>query len=251
MDKQCGGPACINRITEGDFCSGRCYDRYECIYPSKKENEMSKQRCTAQGCQWDAVYVPPNTVNIYLCRYHKDEFVSKEFGGMYGCRCGTACGKQNEEQCSLKATKEKQVGTGYCTECGNVWDTHKMTCKTKGSQMDKQPKLDKIHSTTVEVKQKYWPKFAEMNKNQFKHGGEKYALKGFPDMEATDLICKLWEEPGTDEIKWIMKTCMKYMFRFQNFHREKDLLKISTYMYIIWLKMGFHLQNTHDEDVKK
>jgi hypothetical protein len=43
----------------------------------------------------------------------------------------------------------------------------------------------------------------------------------------------------------------KYIFRFKNFHREKDLLKIATYCFILWLKMGAHLQETHDEDVQK
>ncbi len=108
-----------------------------------------------------------------------------------------------------------------------------------------------IHNTNIQQKRKNFKTFSRLIGNQFNHGGDKYKLDGFENMEATDLICKLWEKPGTDEIKWIMKTCMKYMFRFQNFHREKDLLKIATYMYITWLKMGFHLKNDHDQDVKK
>lgn len=104
------------------------------------------------------------------------------------------------------------------------------------------------YGTTTKVKAENYKKFSDLIENQFKHGGEKYALEGFEEMEATDLICKLWEKPGPDELKWLLKTCMKYLFRFQNFHREKDLLKVSTYMYIAWLKMGFHLLNEHDSD---
>jgi len=75
-------------------------------------------------------------------------------------------------------------------------------------------------------------------------------VEGFEDMEATDLICKLWEKPGFDEVTWILKTMIKYVFRFERKHREKDLLKIATYCYILWLKMGFHKSQTHDTDTK-
>ena len=110
----------------------------------------------------------------------------------------------------------------------------------------------KIHNTYPELKRRHYKKFSDLIGNQFKHGGEKYKLEGFENTEATDIISKLWETPGEDELKWVLKTCMKYIFRFQNFHREKDLLKVATYMYILWLKMGFHLQeNGHDEDTKK
>ncbi len=44
---------------------------------------------------------------------------------------------------------------------------------------------------------------------------------------------------------------MKYMFRYKNFHREKDLLKVATYCFILWLKTGGHLAETHDEDTNK
>jgi len=109
----------------------------------------------------------------------------------------------------------------------------------------------KIYGTTVEVKRKYWPKFAKFIENQFMHGGDKYVLEGFDDMEATDLVCKLFEKPGFNEIKWIIKTCFKYFFRFMNFRREKDLFKIATYIFILWLKMGYHLKDEHDEDTRK
>jgi hypothetical protein len=44
---------------------------------------------------------------------------------------------------------------------------------------------------------------------------------------------------------------MKYLGRYKNFRREKDLLKIATYMYIAWLKEGYHKLEVHDEDIKK
>jgi len=43
---------------------------------------------------------------------------------------------------------------------------------------------------------------------------------------------------------------MKYLGRYKNFGREKDLLKISAYMYILWLKGGFQFKEKHDEDIK-
>jgi hypothetical protein len=104
--------------------------------------------------------------------------------------------------------------------------------------------------TTVDVKLAHFDTFASLLKKQFEHGGAKYKLEGFEDMEATDLICRLWEKPGPDELKWLLKTVIKYIFRFQNFHREKELLKIATYCYIAWLKMGFHKEEKHDEDTK-
>lgn len=103
------------------------------------------------------------------------------------------------------------------------------------------------HSTTVEVKREHFPKFIELIKNQFDHGGEKY--KATPDKEFTDLICESF--PGESGVDWLLGTCMKYLGRYKNFGREKDLLKVATYMYIAWLKGGFHLEGQHDEDVKK
>ena len=107
----------------------------------------------------------------------------------------------------------------------------------------------KVYSTTVETKAKYFNKFSELIGNQFKHGGDKYKLPGFNDMEATDLISKCFG--GESELEWILGTMVKYIFRFRNFKREKDLLKIATYCYILFLKCGFHLQDTHDEDTKR
>jgi hypothetical protein len=81
-----------------------------------------------------------------------------------------------------------------------------------------------------------------MIRRQFEEGGIKYALGG--GKEITDWVCEVagWE--------WMLGTMAKYIGRFKNYHREKDLLKIATYCYILWLKMGFHLnEGKHDEDI--
>jgi hypothetical protein len=104
-------------------------------------------------------------------------------------------------------------------------------------------------NTTVDVKRKYWPVFAELVSNQFNHGGEKYILEGFDDREATDVISSIFG--GKSEFNWILGTMAKYIFRFKNFEREKDLLKIATYCFILWLKQGNHLKQTHEEDTAK
>ncbi|MGH7974911.1 MAG: hypothetical protein ACREBR_05250 [bacterium] len=106
-----------------------------------------------------------------------------------------------------------------------------------------------LHNTTIKVKKANWNKFVKLMESLIIHGGSKYELKGFPDMEATDLISGVFGgESGYD---WILGTMTKYIFRFQNFHREKDLLKVATYCYILWLKQGNHLKVEHDTDTKK
>ena len=102
--------------------------------------------------------------------------------------------------------------------------------------------------TNVETKRDNFSKFAGLISNQFEHGGDKYKLPGFDDREATDIISSVFG--GSTEFDWVLGTMMKYIFRFKNFQREKDLLKIATYCYILWLKQGNHLSSSHDEDVK-
>ncbi len=102
--------------------------------------------------------------------------------------------------------------------------------------------------TTVQAKRESWPKFAKLISEQFEFGGDKYALQGFDDREATDVISSVFG--GKSEFDWVLGTMMKYIFRFKNFEREKDLLKIATYCYILWLKQGNHLNENHDTDTK-
>ncbi len=107
---------------------------------------------------------------------------------------------------------------------------------------------DRVYNTTIGVKQENFKKFADLIESQFKHGGDKYKLPGFEDREATDVISSVFG--GESEFDWVLGTMMKYLFRFKNFHREKDLLKIATYAYILWLKQGNHLIEENDTDTK-
>jgi hypothetical protein len=109
--------------------------------------------------------------------------------------------------------------------------------------------MPKVHDTDIKTKQEYWPKFAELMANQFNHGGEKYALGGVDSKETTDWVCEIC--PGVTGADWILGTMAKYIGRFKNFRRERDILKIATYCFILWLKMGYHLEEHHDEDIKK
>ena len=103
-----------------------------------------------------------------------------------------------------------------------------------------------IYNTNLKVKEENFEEFAKLVKNQIIHGGEKY--KGNNDEEFTDLICRSF--PGESGVDWIMGTIMKYLGRYKNFKREKDLLKISAYCYIMWLKGGFFLEDNHDQDIE-
>jgi hypothetical protein len=100
------------------------------------------------------------------------------------------------------------------------------------------------YSTNIEQKRKYFDAFFQLIRNQGEHGGSKY--KGNGEKEFTDLICESF--PGDSGIDWVLGTMMKYLGRYKNFGREKDLLKVAMYTYILWLKGGFHLEQTHDED---
>lgn len=109
--------------------------------------------------------------------------------------------------------------------------------------------MKKIHNTSVKTKKENFDKFVELLRNQFEHGGDKYCLTNQPEKESTDWICEL--VPGTTGVDWILGTIAKYLARFKNFEREKDLLKIATYCYIAWLKCGYHVKEEHDEDITK
>lgn len=95
--------------------------------------------------------------------------------------------------------------------------------------------------TSKELKEREFGKFAELIREQFKHGGSKYGLS--ESKEATDHIMEVF---GID---WVLGTMMKYILRFRNQGREKDLLKIATYAYIVWLVMCFNEKSEHDIDI--
>lgn len=83
--------------------------------------------------------------------------------------------------------------------------------------------------------------FHDLIKNQFDYGGQKYALNN--ERESTD---ELFYRHGKN---WLFGTMDKYTFRFKNLERERDLLKIGCYCYILWLKKGFHVKETGLIDV--
>lgn len=105
--------------------------------------------------------------------------------------------------------------------------------------------MKKIHYTSLKIKRKNFPVFMKLIEDQFNFAGEiKYQLQ--EDKEMIDLVCEL--VPGDTGVDWVIGTILKYLGRFKNTAHEKDLLKIATYCYIMWLQMGFHLQRSHDKD---
>jgi hypothetical protein len=75
--------------------------------------------------------------------------------------------------------------------------------------------------------------FLKLVKDQFTYGGKKYAKT--KTKESTDVLFERHTH------RWLVGTIDKYTFRYANLARERDILKIATYMYILWLKRGFHL----------
>ena len=75
-------------------------------------------------------------------------------------------------------------------------------------------------------------KFIELIKDQFTYGGKKYAHS--KSKEVTDILIDSYG------INWLLGTIDKYTYRYKNLARERDLLKIATYQFLIWLKRGFH-----------
>ena len=82
-----------------------------------------------------------------------------------------------------------------------------------------------------EKQRKELDQFNELIRNQFQYGGKKYGLNDV--RESTD---ELFEAHGK---AWLFGTMDKYCYRFHNLERERDLLKIACYCYILWLKKGF------------
>ena len=75
--------------------------------------------------------------------------------------------------------------------------------------------------------------FNDLVREQFIYGGKKYALD--TKRESTD---QLFDDFGRG---WLFGTMAKYCKRFKNLARERDILKIACYVYILWLKKGFHI----------
>lgn len=81
---------------------------------------------------------------------------------------------------------------------------------------------------------KHHVKWFEEIRGQFEYGGKKYAQT--ETKEATDC---LFDDFGKN---WLFGTLAKYVKRYSNLARERDLLKIACYCFILWLKRGFHLK---------
>lgn len=78
-------------------------------------------------------------------------------------------------------------------------------------------------------------KFHELIVDQFSYGGKKYAGSD-NERESTDILVEKFS------INWLYGTMAKYCFRYTNLARERDLLKVACYCYILWLKKGFHVK---------
>jgi len=88
---------------------------------------------------------------------------------------------------------------------------------------------------TVEIIENEMDAFNEQINQQFSYGGEKYAgSQDKPSREATD---DLFDDFS---YLWLFGTIAKYVKRFKNTKRERDVLKIGCYMFITWLKRGYH-----------
>lgn len=84
--------------------------------------------------------------------------------------------------------------------------------------------------------------FNKLIRDQFEYGGKKYANKQDSTKESTDILFDIYS------YLWLFGTIDKYTHRFNNLERERDLLKISCYMYISWLKRGYHLSKEGKND---
>lgn len=80
--------------------------------------------------------------------------------------------------------------------------------------------------------------FFSLISDQMIYGGKKYALSGISKKESTDILFDI------HGMTWLFGTMHKYCFRFSNLKRERDLLKIATYCYLLWLKRGFFCKET-------
>lgn len=102
-------------------------------------------------------------------------------------------------------------------------------------------KIGKYYQTSIDVKAKHVDAFFDLIRDQLAYGATKYASES-KGREATDMLVEQWGED------WLFGTMDKYLKRYKNLHRERDLLKIATYCYIKWLHDGYHLAEEHDRD---
>ena len=170
-------------------------------------------------------------------KYIKDDgTINEEYGKVNSETFNTA-----EEQAAGEKAKKEDV----IIDDGKYLPTTTVPDIGAGKQELKKGRL----GTNIKAKREGFDKFIELIRNQFEHGGIKYKDPDGCGREFTDLICDAF--PGDSGVDWVLGTMMKYLGRFKSFRREKDLLKVATYCYIVWLKFGFHKKeaDAHDEDV--
>jgi len=83
--------------------------------------------------------------------------------------------------------------------------------------------------------------FLNLIRSQFEYGGQKYAYS--KEKESTDC---LFDDFGKN---WLFGTLAKYCKRYSNLARERDLLKIACYCFILWLKRGFHIDRQGTKEI--
>jgi len=76
-------------------------------------------------------------------------------------------------------------------------------------------------------------KFFELINSQFAYGGKKYAADN--TRESTDILFDWFG------FRFSLGNVAKYVFRYGNLKRERDLLKIACYQFIYYMKRGFHM----------
>lgn len=84
-------------------------------------------------------------------------------------------------------------------------------------------------------------KFEELIEQQLKWGAVKY--KDSTEKESTDVLV------GDFGTNWLLGTLGKYCHRYKNLGQEKELLKIGAYMFILFLKRGFHRDEHGMEEI--
>ena len=101
------------------------------------------------------------------------------------------------------------------------------------------PKVKDINK----IKEKTFIPFAKLIQEQLKYGGQKYEQD--EERESIDVLMDIF---GVDAG---LKDITKYILRFRNLQRERDLIKAATYCYICWLKMGYAEPEggKHDSDI--
>lgn len=77
--------------------------------------------------------------------------------------------------------------------------------------------------------------FVKLIKDQFMYGGKKYAFND--KREATDILFDVF---GAN---WLYGSIGKYCLRWKNLKRERDVLKIATFSFLLWLKRGFFIDD--------